>query len=132
MLFPPVFQWLKASEAVKAIVGTNPPRIWKHGSAPQSPTGAPLSQPYITWFIAAAAPENNLSDPVPVDRYSAQIDCWHQTQDGVEALAVEARDAMESHCHMTGVIANLREPETKLYRIGLTFDIWHGRELASG
>lgn len=126
-MLPPVFQWLKASSAVKNIVGTNPPRIWRHGAAPQSTDGQPIGQPYITWFVASNFPLNNLSDPVPADRYSAQVDCWHQTDAGIEALASAARDAMEAQCVMTGIIANLREPETKLYRIGLTFDIWHGR-----
>lgn len=130
-MFPPVFQWLKASTDVKNIVGTNPPRIWRHGSAPQTTDGKPASSPYITWLIAAAEPANNLSDPVPVDRYSAQVDCWHQTDAGIETLATAVRDALEPHCVMTGVIANLREPETRLYRIGLSFDIWHGRAMPS-
>ena len=131
MMFPPVFQWLKASQAVKNIVGTNPPRIWRHGSAPQRTDGQPQSEPYLTWFIVTGDPENNLSDPVPVDRYGVQVDCWHQADAGIELLAAAARDAMEAHCVCTGVIANLREPETRLYRMGLTFDVWHGSDPVS-
>lgn len=126
-MFPPVFQWLKASSAVKNIVGNNPPRIWDHGTAVQSDDGKPIGQPYVTWFVASNLPANNLSDPVPVDRYSVQVDCWHQTAAGVKLLAEAVRDAMELQCVMTGLIANLREPETRLFRVGLTFDIWHGR-----
>lgn len=129
-MFPPVFQWLKASDDVKNIVGTNPPRIYRHGAAPQASDGKPMPQPYITWFVVTDAPENNLSDPVPVDRYGVQVDCWHQTDAGIELLAGAVRDAMEPYCVMTGTIANLREPETRLFRIGFTFDIWHGRDLA--
>jgi hypothetical protein len=33
-MFPPVFQTLKASDAVKAILGTNPPRRYRHGNSP--------------------------------------------------------------------------------------------------
>lgn len=130
-MFPPVFYWLRSSNDVKNIVGTNPPRIYRHGSAPQTSDGKPIGQPYITWFIASNLPANNLSDPVPCDRYSAQVDCWHQTDAGVELLAAAVRDALAPHCVMTGVIANLREPDTRLFRIGLSFDIWHGREPAS-
>ena len=130
-MLPPVFQWLKASTAVKNIVGTNPPRIYRHGIAPQTTDGAAMTQPYVTWFVVTDQPENNLSDPPPVDRYGVQIDCWHQTDSGVELLAEAVRDAMELQCHMTGMIANLREPETRLYRMGLTFDVWHGRDPVS-
>jgi hypothetical protein len=126
-MFPPVFNWLKASNDVKAIVGTNPPRIYRHSSAPQTSDGKPMPNPYITWFFVGLQPLNNLSDPAPADRYPIQVDCWHQTDTGIEALAEAVRDALEPHGVMTGLIANLREPETRLFRIGLTFDIWHGR-----
>ena len=120
-MLPPVFQTLKASAAVKNIVGQNPPRIYRHGSAPQD-----TSQPYITWF-ALPAPENTLSELPIVDRVSVQIDCWHQTDAGVETLAVAVRDAIEPHAHMTATLMDLREPETRLYRISLTFDWWLDR-----
>ena len=120
-MLPPVFQTLKASTAVKSIVGTNPPRIYRHGSAPQD-----TSNPYITWF-ALPAPENTLSEAPLVDRVAVQIDCWHQTDAGVESLAVAVRDAIEPHAHMTATLADLREPETKLYRIALQFDWWLDR-----
>lgn len=123
-MLPPVFQTLKASSAVKAIVGQNPPRIYRHGSAPQRPDGLPLSDPYITWFVVSDDPENHLSGTPPTDRVTVQVDCWHQTDAGIEALAIAARDACESVAHMTGMIGNEREKETKLYRIGLQLD-WY-------
>jgi hypothetical protein len=122
-MFPAVFQALKASAAVKAIVGTNPPRIYRHGRAPQDTT-----RPYITWAVIAGAPENHLSGTPPTDRVTVQIDCWHQTDSGVEALATAARDACEPYAHMTAIVANDQEPETKLYRVGLQFDWWVDRE----
>lgn len=121
-MLPPVFQALKASSAVKNIVGSSPPRIYRHASAPQD-----TSSPYITWFVVTATPENNLSDPPPVDRIAVQVDCWHQTDAGVVALAEAARDAIEPVAHMVAMPVNLREPETKLYRIALQFDFWNPR-----
>jgi hypothetical protein len=121
-MFAAVFQTLKASEAVKAIVGTNPPRIYRHGSAPQRPDGLPLNQPYVTWFVVTMAPENTLSELPAVDRQPIQIDCYHQTDSGIEALARAVRDAVEPYAHMTGAPFDGQEPETKLYRIALTFD----------
>jgi hypothetical protein len=121
-MLPPVFQTLKASAAVKAIVGTNPPRIYRHGSAPQRPDGLPLEQPYITWFLVVGVPENTLSELPATDRATVQVDCWHQTDAGIEALALAARDAIEPYAVMTGIPVDGREPETRLYRMSLQFD----------
>lgn len=121
-MLPPVFQLLKASAAVKNIVGTNPPRIYRHGAAPQDAT-----KPYITWQLIAGIPENNLSDPPPVDRMTVQVDCWHQFDGGVEDLAAAARDALEVAGYLTGVIGDLKEPETKLFRMSLQVDLFNGR-----
>jgi hypothetical protein len=122
MMFPPVFQTLKASQSLRSIVGTNPPRIYRHGSAPQDTT-----RPYVTWSVIGTEPQNNLSDLPPSDRIALQVDCWHQTDAGVEALAEAVRDAIEPRAHMTGLVVDLREPETKLFRVGLQFDFWLDR-----
>lgn len=120
MMLPPIFTWLKTT-AVQAVIGT-PPRAYRHGEAPQDTT-----RPYVTWNIVSGVPENELSDLPTVDRVAVQIDCWHQTDAGVETLATAVRNAIEPYGHMTNIVINLREPETKLYRIGLQFDIWLGR-----
>lgn len=121
-MFPPVFVTLKASQEVKNIVGTNRPRIYRHGVAPQD-----TARPYITWSVLSGVPENNLSDLPPVDHVAVQIDCWHQTDAGIEALAMAVRDAVEPVAHMTSTAIDLRETETKLYRISIQFDWWLGR-----
>jgi hypothetical protein len=116
-MLPPVFQALKASTAVKAIVGTNPPRIYRHGAAPQDTT-----KPYVTWFVVVGTPENTLSETPGVDRVQVQIDAWHQTDTGVVALATAIRDAVEPTAHMVGYPVDQREFETKLFHMALTFD----------
>lgn len=121
-MFPPVFQTLKASQAVKDIVGSNPPRVYRHGAAPQD-----TERPFLTWFVISGVPENNLSDLPTNDLYSVQVDCWHQTDKGVELLAEAVRNAIEPHAHMIAVTVNLREDETQLFRIGMQFDFWTGR-----
>jgi hypothetical protein len=126
-MLPPVFTLLKASNDVKNIVGTNPPRIYRHGSAPERPDNLPLSDPYITWFAVSTSPENNLSGLPPTDLVPVQVDCWHQTDAGIELLAKAVRDALEPYAHMTGVPIDGREPETLLYRKALLFDFWHAR-----
>lgn len=118
-MLPPVFQTLKASTAVKNIVGQNPPRIYRHGEAPQN-----VERPYISWQLISGVPENNLSDPPPADRQSVQVDCWHQTDAGIETLAEAVRDAIEPVAHMTQVSVDERDEETRLYRISMDFDFF--------
>lgn len=123
-MFPPVFQKLKASTDVKAIVGTNPPRIYMHGAAPQD-----TSKPYVTWFIVAGTPENELSATPSIDRYVVQVDCWHTDSRGVRALAAAVREAIEPFAHMVAIPVDSRELDnTKLFRIALEFDWWYERE----
>jgi len=126
-MLPPIFTTLKASTDVKNIVGQNPPRIYRHGSAPERPDNLPLSDAYITWFVVTDTPENNLSSLPPTDRVNVQIDCWHQTDAGIVLLATAVRDAMEPVAHMTGVPVDTKEIETKLYHMALTFDYWLDR-----
>lgn len=118
-MLPPVFTTLKASNDVKNIVGTNPPRIYRHGQAPQD-----VTKPYITWHLVSDIPENHLSGTPPTDRATVQVDCWHTTDAGVESLAIAARDAVEPYAHMTGIVVNERETETKLFRLSMQFD-WY-------
>lgn len=121
-MLPPVFQALKANADVKNIVGTNPPRIYRHDDVPQGE-----QRPYVSWFIVGAMPENNLSDLPPCDRYMVQVDCWHADDAGIENLARACRDAIEPHAHMTSIPINERDTETRLFHIALQFDWWHGR-----
>ena len=119
-MLPPIFEWLKTS-AVQDIIGT-PPRAYRHGSAPQDTT-----RPYVTWQLITGIPDNTLSELPDVDRLSVQVDCWHQTDAGIEVLATAVRNAIEPFGHMTAINLNQREPDTKLYRISLQFDIWQFR-----
>ena len=120
-MLPPIYTWLKASNAVKNIIGTTP-RAYRHGDAPQDTT-----KPYVTWALVGGVPDNELSSVPVSDRYTIQVDCWHNTDKGVEDLAEAVRDAVESHAHMTSMPINGRDAETKLYRIALQFDVLQNR-----
>lgn len=120
-MLPPIFTTLKAAGAVTALIG-NPPRAYRHGSAPQD-----VIKPYVTWFIVGGVPENNLSDLPQIDRLPVQVDCWHTTDAGVESLAVAVRNALEPVCHMTNILIDEQEQDTKLYRIVLQFDYFLNR-----
>lgn len=122
-MFPPIYALLKNSPTVASIVQT---RIYRHGRAPQN-----VDKPYVTWSVVAAAPANNLSSPPGHDLCSVQIDCWHPQDAGVQDLAEAVRDAMETESHMTALVANERDPETKVYRVALQFDYWLPRDATS-
>lgn len=115
-MLPPIYTTLKGSAGVATIVQT---RIYRHGDAPQD-----TSKPYVTWFLVTGTPENQLSGLPGHDRSSVQVDCWSPTDSGVQTLAAAVRDALEPVAHMTAVVINERERETKLYRLGMQFDYW--------
>jgi hypothetical protein len=129
-MFPRIFATVVADSIVTAIIGTNPTRFYRHGSAPQN-----VIAPYATWFVIAGTPENNLSNTPPVDRYTIQVDAWSDNtgtgSTGVETLAEALRDCLEQIGHMTGVVVNTRDESTQRYRIGMQFDIWHDRPATS-
>lgn len=113
-MLPPLYALLSNDAAVKAIVGD---RIYPHGEAPQDTT-----RPYVTWFLVSWTPENNLTDLPPSDRATVQVDAWHQTSAGVVSLMTAIRDAIEPTAHVTGIVVNMREPDTRLYRLALQAD----------
>lgn len=125
-MLPQVFPLLSASSAVKALIGSNPVRAYRHGVAPQN-----VVAPYVTWFVVTGIPENTLEDLPRVDRYEVQVDCWSEnTGTGatqIETLAEAVRDAIEPDAYMTSVIANTRDEETQRYRIAMQFTFWTER-----
>jgi len=123
-MLPPVFQALKASAAVKSIVGSNPPRVYRHGRVPEGTPERPITEPFVTWFMVSGVPENNLSDPPPCDRTTVQVDCWHRTDSGVELLATAVRDALEVIGVMTATQIDDFETETKFFRMSLQVDVF--------
>lgn len=118
-LLPPVKEALVLSSLVTDIVGS---KIYRHARKPQD-----VVPPYITWSVISGLPENNLSDLPPTDHLVIQVDHWSLDDQQVEDLAMYSRDAIEPYAHMTGIVADEREPVTKLFRIGLQFDWWLSR-----
>jgi hypothetical protein len=125
-MLPPIFNVLKNSAPVTALIGTNPVRAYRHGYAPQEPATV---RPYVTWQLVSGVPANTLSELPSIDQNTIQVDCWSEGDAQVETLAQAVRDAIEPHAHMTGVIIDSRETDTKLYRISLQFDWWQSRPL---
>lgn len=124
-MLPPVFRTLMNSADFQnfVVTGSRPPRIYRHGQAPQD---VAKQGPYATWQVVSGVPENNLSDVPDIDRQTVQVDCWHPDDKGIELMGKAARDAIEPVAHMTQVVADFQDSETRLYRWGAQFDfIWN-------
>jgi hypothetical protein len=118
-MLPPIYNLLRASGAVVALVGD---RIFRHGSAPKG-----VREPYLTWFQVTGTPENTLSETPTIDRSSIQIDIWCGGATGdrqCETVCEAVRDALEPHAHMISTPIDQRDPETRLWRIAAEFDFF--------
>lgn len=114
-MLPLIYQTLRANATVLSTVGT---RIYRHGSAPQA-----VTVPYVTWFLVTGTPEDQLSGKPCNDVDTIQIDVWHNTDTGVEALAFAVRDSLDEAGHSNRFVVNTRETDTKIYRIAIQVDI---------
>lgn len=121
-MLPKIQHILKASPAVTALIGagtdpiTDPVRVYRHGDAPQG-----VARPYVTWSAPGGAAENTF-DGADADVWRVQVDCWSDKDAEIETLATAVRAALEPHAHLIAYIADERNPETKRYRMGFTFD----------
>lgn len=120
-MFAPIYRTLQP--AVRHLVAE---RIYSSGSAPQG-----VISPYITWFVVSDTPYEQLSDAPTADRDSIQIDCWAGPEDDQELVCVSVaravRDALDAAGQSNSVILNVRELDTKLFRIGLRVDFIYNR-----
>ncbi len=112
-MFPKVYRTLSTS-AVTEIVAD---RIGAHGQVAQDEM-----RPYIVWQIVTGSPYDNLSTAPGGDFTTVQIDCYHSTEAGAVRLAKAARAALDAELIVNRVVVNNRDPETKLYRVGLEAD----------
>lgn len=118
-MLPNVYQQLRTNSTVVNLVGT---RIYRHGSAPQD-----VTKPYITWSLSMGMPQDVLNAAPCHDKDTVQIDCWSETDEGIENLAYAVRSALDSALISNRIMLNTRETDTKLYRITVEADIIRSR-----
>lgn len=112
-MFPPVFKTLDVA-TITTIVED---RIGRHGEVAQTER-----RPYITWSIVVGDPHDHLSGAPPSDFTTVDINCWHATDRGAEQLALAVRAALDANLICNRVRVDRRDPDTRLYRIGLEAD----------
>ena len=113
-MLPNVYALLRTNSTIVSNVDK---RIYRHGSAPQN-----VQKPYITWSLASNSPENVLNATPCHDRDIVQIDCWSETDEGIETLAYAVRDSLDSAMITNRFVINSRETDTKLYRMAIEAD----------
>jgi len=115
-----VAQLLAAADAVKALVGTNPIRIFQWGRAP-----ANVAAPYILWSVVGDSPENTLDGPA-MDNLRVQIDCYAATGAVCDQLARAARAAVELDGENVMISLNRADQDetTNLFRDSRDYSLW--------
>ncbi|GAB2913714.1 DUF3168 domain-containing protein [Paralcaligenes ginsengisoli] len=121
MMLPLVFPILNVS-AITALIGSSPVRIYRHGTAPQD-----VAKPYITWFVVADQPYNQLSSSPCGDFDSVQIDAWSESDTEIETLGAAIRMALDAAGLTNHIVIDGRDPDTKLYRISQEADFISNR-----
>lgn len=116
-MFPPIFQVCAASDAIKAVLGVSPTRLYPFGEAPQG-----VALPYAVWQTVAGTPENYLGTRPDADSYTLQVDVYGSSADSVRNAAQALRDAIEPHAHIVGWRGESRDPQTKNYRFSFDVD----------
>lgn len=112
-MLPPVYETIH-TPAVAAIVGD---KIARHGALEQD-----TPAPYITWQLVTGQPYDQISGAPPADFMPVQIDCWSMDDAEVEAMASAVRDAADFAGMSNRLRIDLREPDTKLYRMSVEVD----------
>jgi hypothetical protein len=118
-MLPNIYSILRANATVLSTVST---RIYRHGAAPQD-----VVKPYVTWFVVTGMPEIQISGTPCADMDTIQIDVWHETDTGVETLAYAVRAALDTAKFANRMIQDLRETDTRLYRISFEVDVIQSR-----
>lgn len=122
-MFPNVFQYVSASAAAKAIIGSSPIRFWPFGMSPQKGQ-AGYGVPYAVWQSPYGSPENYLNQLPDIDNLAAQIDVYSDTSDSARAAARAIRNAVEPYGHVVSYNGEERDSATLLYRVGFTVEFW--------
>jgi hypothetical protein len=114
MMLPNVYATLRANATILSLVVEN---IGRHGSIPQE-----TALPYITWFTVGDQPHDTLSEAPQSDFTTVEIDCWSLDDAQIATLAGAVRSALDTAGIVNRVVVDLRENDTKLYRIGVQAD----------
>lgn len=109
-MYPPIFPTVKASAAVRALLGDDPVRFYQFGLAPQG-----VAKPYAVWRRVGGLPENFLDTAPDVDSFTLQVDVYASPQQGAQVarnVALALRDPIERVAYITNWLGESTDPQT--------------------
>ena len=112
----PVFPVLSVVDAVRAVLGTDPVRIFED-IAPDK-----TSYPYAVWTMITALPENNLDCPPNIDHVSFQIVVYDTNKTRASEVRKVVLIVIEQYCHVTRFHPNHFERKADTNIFGRGFD----------
>lgn len=128
-MIPLIFEYVRASQPARALIGANPVRFWPFASAPQ-PGEASYRVPYAVWRLVSGTAQDYLSDLPDTDSSMIQIDAWAETPSDARVLMLVLRDAIEPHQNGGSTTYNGedRDPDTGMYRWSFNVEFWQDRQ----
>lgn len=114
-----LFDIVKNDAGATAVFGTNPTRFFIFGEAPQG-----VAKPFAVCQNISGVPENSLSCPAVVARYTYQIDIYTQSAQESRTASALLRSLFSNYGYVTSIGTEERDAETKLYRCSFDFEIW--------
>ena len=115
---PQLFSILNADMAVKALLGSNPLRVYP-SRAPDNPT-----LPYAVYTVYNANPENYINGAPDMDNKGTQIDIYGQSGVSVAECFEAIRSALEGAAHMTNYSTPVQDADTDFFSCRMEFDFW--------
>ncbi|WP_250602053.1 tail completion protein gp17 [Serratia marcescens] len=116
-MIAPIFKVCAASQAVTALIGESPVRLYPFGLQDDN-----VVYPYVVWQNISGYPENYLKKRPDADSYTLQVDVYADTVSSAASVAAALRDAIEPHAYITRWGGQSRDPETKRYRYSFDVD----------
>lgn len=116
-MIAPIFDVCAASQAVTALIGSSPVRLYPFGLQDDN-----IVYPYAVWQNLSGEPGNYLDRRPDSDSYTLQVDIYSVTALSAQAVAKALRDAIEPHAYITRWGDQSRDPETKRYRYSFDVD----------
>lgn len=115
-MLPSIFPLLNTPQ-IRAFVGSNPARIYDFDDAVQDGI-----KPYITFTQVSNTRYDALAGAPVADFDVVQIDIYALEKDQCRNLAKLVSATLYEKNHCNRLILQVKEPETKLYRISIEVD----------
>jgi hypothetical protein len=117
-MYPPLHAVCAADTSVQDLLSDGTYlRLYPFGEARQADV-----YPYAVWQIVGGRPENYLGQTPDVDSFSTQVDVYAQTWTSARNVANALQAAIEEVAHVTGYNGEMRDPETKSFRVSFNVD----------